>query len=93
MGVVGENLSDYRDTIPRFLHPNGFVILSNGQEAVMGPSHAAFEDFAPWKKLDPTWTVLADLSVENGGNVRGPGSLPRCAVLNYFNGYTLTVDV
>ena len=51
-GAYDNNLSDYRDTIQRFLHSNGFVILSNGHEAVMGSSHAAFEEFAPWKKLD-----------------------------------------
>lgn len=46
------NLTDYRDTIPHLLHFNGFVVLSNGLEAVMGPSHAPFEMFAPWKRLE-----------------------------------------
>jgi type I restriction enzyme R subunit len=46
------NLRDYRDTIPRLFDFNGFVILSNGLEALMGPSHATFEDFAPWKRLE-----------------------------------------
>lgn len=46
------NLRDYRDTIPRLFDFNGFVVLSNGLEALMGPSHAAFEDFAPWKRLE-----------------------------------------
>lgn len=46
------NLRDYRDTIPRLFDFNGFVILSNGLEAVMGPSHAPFDDFAPWKRLE-----------------------------------------
>ena len=46
-----KNLKDYRDTIPRLFDANGFVVLSNGHEAVMGPSHAAFADYAPWKKI------------------------------------------
>jgi type I restriction enzyme R subunit len=47
-----DNLRDYRDTIPRLFDFNGFVILSNGLEALMGPSHAPFDDFAPWKRLE-----------------------------------------
>lgn len=46
------NLRDYRDTIPHLLPANGFVILSNGLEAVMGAAHAPYEVFAPWKRLE-----------------------------------------
>jgi type I restriction enzyme, R subunit len=46
-----DNLRDYRDTIPRLFDPNGFVILSNGTEALMGASYAPYEAFAPWKRL------------------------------------------
>lgn len=46
-----DNLRDYRDTIPRLFDANGFVILSNGIDSVMGPGHAAYEIFAPWKRL------------------------------------------
>jgi type I restriction enzyme R subunit len=46
------NLRDYKDTIPHVFDANGFVILSNGIETVMGASHAPYEVFAPWKKLD-----------------------------------------
>lgn len=46
------NLRDYRDTIPNLFPANGFVILSNGLEAVMGAAHAPYEVFAPWKKLE-----------------------------------------
>ncbi|MCK2056981.1 type I restriction endonuclease subunit R [Methylobacterium sp. 37f] len=46
------NLRDYRDAIPRLFDANGFVILSNGLEAVMGASHAPFEFYAPWKRLE-----------------------------------------
>ncbi len=47
-----KNLRDYRDTVPRLFDANAFVLLSNGLEAVMGASHAAFEYFAPWKRLE-----------------------------------------
>ena len=47
-----ENLRDYRDTIPQLFPFNGFVILSNGHESLMGGSHTDFEFFAPWKRLD-----------------------------------------
>jgi type I restriction enzyme, R subunit len=46
------NLRDYRDTIPRLFDFNGFTILSNGLEALMGASHSPFDGFAPWKRLD-----------------------------------------
>lgn len=46
-----KNIRDYRDTIPQLFDANAFVVLSNGHEAVMGPSHAALEDYAPWKKV------------------------------------------
>ncbi|MDE2442690.1 MAG: type I restriction endonuclease subunit R, partial [Betaproteobacteria bacterium] len=46
-----KNIKDYRDTIPRLFDANAFVVLSNGHEAVLGPSHAALEDYAPWKKV------------------------------------------
>ena len=46
------NLRDYRDTIPQLFPANGFVILSNGLEAVMGAAHAPYEVFAPWKRVE-----------------------------------------
>jgi type I restriction enzyme R subunit len=46
------NLRDYRDTIPQLFDANAFVILSNGLEAAMGPSHVPFDVFAPWKRLE-----------------------------------------
>ena len=46
------NLRDYRDAIPHLFDANGFVILSNGLEAVMGASHAPYDVFAPWKRLE-----------------------------------------
>lgn len=46
------NLRDYRDTISHLFPANGFVILSNGLDAVMGAAHAPYEMFAPWKRLE-----------------------------------------
>lgn len=46
------NLRDYKDTIPRLFDFNAFTILTNGIEALMGASHAPFDAFAPWKKLE-----------------------------------------
>ncbi|MBA3812165.1 MAG: type I restriction endonuclease subunit R, partial [Caulobacteraceae bacterium] len=47
-----KNLRDYRDTIPAVFDAHGFVILSNGIEAVMGDARAPFDAFAPWKRLE-----------------------------------------
>jgi type I restriction enzyme R subunit len=47
-----KNLRDYKDTVPQLFYANGFVILSNGIDTVMGSSHAPFEFFAGWNKLE-----------------------------------------
>ena len=47
-----DNLRDYRDTIPQLFPLNGFVILSNGHESLMGGSHTDFDFFAPWKRIE-----------------------------------------
>ncbi len=46
-----KNLRDYKDTVPHLFDANGFVILSNGVDTVMGSSHAPFDVFAGWNKL------------------------------------------
>lgn len=46
------NLRDYRDVVPALFDANAFVILSNGLRAVMGASHAPFDIFASWKRLE-----------------------------------------
>jgi type I restriction enzyme R subunit len=46
------NLNDYRDTVPRLFDANGFVLLSNGLQALTGASHAPFEAYAAWKRLE-----------------------------------------
>jgi type I restriction enzyme R subunit len=56
-----QNLRDYRDTVPQLFHANGFVILSNGVEAVMGASHAPYDVFAPWKRLEEDGPESASL--------------------------------
>jgi type I restriction enzyme R subunit len=46
------NLRDYRDTIPRLFDANAVTLLSNGIDAVIGASHAPFDTFARWKRLE-----------------------------------------
>lgn len=46
------NLRDYKDAIPRIFDANGFVILSNGMDNLIGASHAPYRFFSPWQKLD-----------------------------------------
>lgn len=47
-----DNLRDYKDEIGHLFHPNGFVILSNGIDNLIGASHAPYRFFAPWRRLD-----------------------------------------
>ena len=47
-----KNLRDYRDTVPQLFDANGFVILSNGLDSVMGGAHAPMDTFASWKRLE-----------------------------------------
>ncbi len=51
-----ENLTDYRDTIPRLFVPNGFVLLSNGSEAKIGSTYSPWEFFGDWKVIDANGT-------------------------------------
>lgn len=46
------NLRDYKDAIPQLFDANGFVILSNGLDNLIGASHAPYRFFAPWRRLD-----------------------------------------
>ncbi|MGO1472878.1 MAG: type I restriction endonuclease subunit R [Flaviflexus sp.] len=54
--AYGNNLTDYRDTIPQLFVPNCFVLLSNGAEAKVGSTYAAFEFFNDWKVIDAQGT-------------------------------------
>lgn len=47
-----DNLTDYRDTIPSLFIPNGLVLLSNGSEAKIGSTFAAWDFFSDWKVID-----------------------------------------
>src|SRR5439155_17332266 len=53
-----DNIRDYRDTIPQLFWANGFVIVSNGSEAKLGASFAAWEHYTDWKKIDRKSTRL-----------------------------------
>src|SRR6266496_103182 len=49
--AYGDNLSDYRDTIPDILHHNAIIILANGDKARLGSITSQFEHFHEWKRL------------------------------------------
>jgi len=46
------NLSDYKDTIPHLFWYNGFIILSNLAESVVGTVTSDWESFTEWKKVE-----------------------------------------
>lgn len=46
------NLSDYRDTIPKLFWYNAFLILSNGTQAIIGSTTAQWEHFGTWKRIE-----------------------------------------
>jgi type I restriction enzyme R subunit len=50
--AYSKNLRDYRDTIPRLLTPNAFVILSNGSDTKVGSTFAPWERFGEWKRVE-----------------------------------------
>ena len=45
------NLSDYKDAIPKMFHCNAFVILSNGVESKIGSISSKYEHFHDWKRI------------------------------------------
>ena len=47
-----ENLTTYWDEIPQLFWPNGLVILSNRNDAVVGSTTAPWEHFSRWKKVE-----------------------------------------
>jgi type I restriction enzyme R subunit len=47
-----ENLTDYKDAIPRVFHHNAVIVLGNGIEARLGTVSARYEHFAEWKRLE-----------------------------------------
>lgn len=56
-----ENITDYRDTIPQLFVPNGFVMVSNGSQAKVGSTYAAWEFFGDWKVIDADGTRVLSL--------------------------------
>ena len=50
------NLRDYRDTIPRLFDFNGFTILSNGLEALMGAEPRALRELRALEAAGGGWT-------------------------------------
>ncbi|WP_026987166.1 type I restriction endonuclease subunit R [Fodinicurvata fenggangensis] len=46
------NLTDYRNAIPQLFAYNGFVVLSNGSQTVMGSTYAPWEHFSEWKRIN-----------------------------------------
>lgn len=50
--AFGDNLKDYKDTIPEILHHNGFIILSNGTDAKVGTVTSPYKFFLEWKRIE-----------------------------------------
>lgn len=50
--AYNENLSDYKDTIPRIFDHNAFIVLSNGDKSRIGSLSAKYEYFHEWKRLE-----------------------------------------
>ncbi len=46
-----QNITDYRDTVPKVFVPNGFIICSNGTDSRIGTVSSAWEHFTDWKKI------------------------------------------
>ncbi len=50
--AYGNNLSDYKTTIPQLFWYNAFIILSNGSQTCVGTITAEWEHFTEWKKIN-----------------------------------------
>jgi len=46
-----DNISDYKDTIPKLFWYNAFIIISNGRDAKIGSLTSGYEYFSDWKKI------------------------------------------
>lgn len=47
-----DNLSDYKDVIPKLFHCNAFIILSNGLDSKIGAITSKYEHFNDWKRIE-----------------------------------------
>lgn len=56
-----QNLSDYKDTVPRLFHHNAFIVLTNGHAAKIGSLSSKFEHFNDWKRLEEDAPGVVDL--------------------------------
>ena len=46
------NLRAYKAEIPRLFHYNGFIILSNGSDSLIGTITSGLDHFSTWKKIN-----------------------------------------
>lgn len=58
-----DNLTDYKDTIPHIFDANAFIILSNGENALIGSVTSKFEHFHEWKRLAEEDTGSVDFEI------------------------------
>ncbi len=49
--AYNNNLTDYKDVIPKLFYYNAFVILSNGIQSVIGSVSAPYRHFHEWKRI------------------------------------------
>lgn len=49
--AYNDNLTDYKDVIPKLFYYNAFVILSNGIESRIGSITGKYEHFHEWKRI------------------------------------------
>jgi type I restriction enzyme R subunit len=56
-----ENLKDYFDTIPHMFDSNALILLSNGDEALVGTITSKFGHFHQWKRLEEEDKGVIDL--------------------------------
>jgi len=47
-----DNITDYKDAIPKLFHCNAFIILSNGISAKVGTVTSPFKYFLDWKRIE-----------------------------------------
>lgn len=46
-----DNITDYKDTIPKLFWYNAFILISNGRESKIGTLTSEYEHFSDWKKI------------------------------------------
>ena len=50
--AYNDNLSDYKETIPRIFWYTGLIVLSNGSQGAVGNLSAPFRHFSTWKRVN-----------------------------------------